>query len=350
MTYILAVCSPLLILYLFAPQHFPQTMDPIQPDSWVYICSGIKSSNLDDSQKINLINSLSSWVQQNVEAKTCDQGAPWFKGRILLPWLISIFANFNSVILILLPAILIYIAICYVWYQLFKKLQSKYSLFLLLAPFLSTHIGWHLALVLSDGPMILGLLLLLLWGERDSFKSSHPLIWIEVCLLINLVTITSRQSWPFLLIFNYYITRNFRINKKFQTNLIKYLLISSPIISIILLPTNNPRNPEVNLGDAIFSSLRSLFSDTWSMVKFFDIFGLIILYYLINFVYKQISSGNINFGVICFILLFFVCSLTVVAAYLSNPVFGQNWRLHLPAIMFGVYVLQKREEFKLKSH
>lgn len=350
MPYILAVTSPLLILYLFAPKHFPQTMDPIQPDSWVYICTGIKNSKLDDSQKINLINSLSSWVQQNVDAKTCEQGAPWFKGRIFLPWLISIFANLNEAILILIPTILIYTAICFVWYQLLKKSQSKYSIFLLIAPFLSPHIGWHLALVLTDAPMILGLLFLLWWGEKYSIKSSHPLIWIEVCLLINLLTITSRQAWPFLLIFNYYITRDFKIDKKINTILIKYLLISSPLTSIALLPTNNPRNPAVNLEDAIFSSVRSLLSDTWSMIKYFDIFGLLIIYLLFNFVYKQIVFRDINFDVLCFMLLFIVCSLTVAAAYLSNPVFGQNWRLHLPAIMFGIYILQKREEFKLKSH
>ncbi len=340
--YIAVVFLPLVAIYIYAPSHLPQSMDPVQPDSWTYICEGLKNSNLNTVEQAKILEKISNWVEQSIEPSVCASPTPWFKGRLVLPFLISLITILPQPILIILPSILIYLYISLIWYQLVAKKNTMYSFLVLLLPFLSTHLGWHLSLVLTDGPMMAGILTLLLLNEKAIVKEKFTYIWILAFVLANIWTLGSRQSWPYVLLINFYILFNSQnpTKEKYAKRKFFFALII-PISSLLILKNLNPRYPGNTLFNSALNSFISIWSDLWSMFKYFDAPGLFILFLLAVYSISQFKLKKVSFDFIVFLLLFIACSLSVAAAYWSNPVYGQNWRLHLPAIFFGLYVSTK---------
>jgi hypothetical protein len=341
--YLAVVTFPILVMYLYAPKHFSPTMDPLQSDSWVYICQGLKNSNLNSNNQLIVIEKLSKWVQQTIDPSTCSNGSPWFAGRIVLPFLISVSTFTANPILVYFPTLLIYAYICFAWFILVGKKHDTFSMLILILPFLSTHIGWHLTLVLTDGPMIAGLLTLLLLHEKVFSKENFNKMWYLVFIFSNFWTLYSRQSWPYLIAINIYVLfKGSRISRG-QEILPKIALIfGAPIFFLISANSSNPRYPGSTQINSLLSAARSLMSDTWSMITHFDIGGLIILMLLTYYFLYVVLQRVINFEFIVYLILNLLCSISVAAAYWSNPVYGQNWRLHLPAIFFGLYVASKQ--------
>jgi hypothetical protein len=273
---------------------------------------------------------------------------PPYRVRLLLPFLMGLTSLIGPWWTLFIPSVLIYLAIGFLTWNLVKQIPNPNWKVkgLALLPFLSPHIGWFLANVMTEGPVVLTSMgiLSVLYSRR---KFSRAFLTIGVMLLAILCLI-SKQSWPIVMILLAISFQSIYPNlKKWNTYVLGFLasISISELIKVIAQDIYgndfgkwNDTAVFLDPANALTGVAKGLSHDMLHLFEFADVFGLVGISLAVAFVFGH--RLNIHYRVlllICFAWGF----ATVGSVYLADGSYGQNWRFFVFAnfLAFPIWVL-----------
>jgi hypothetical protein len=340
-----------LLLYKFLPGRVPLTQTAFQPDSINSLCMGISrfQSNLDS---INLVldSIAKTFYADGFQLACSPEITPPYRTRLFLSFLIGMFSLLGPWWFVLLPSIIIYFALGFIYWLIINRYHKNLTIKELIwyVPFLSPHIGWFLANVMTEGPLLLFLLLIsYITYVNQIQKRSVELILIGVLATLSLFT---KQSWPLVaLVLASYLIERFKGSKKL--NLYVFSVGATFLASIFvkkiggLLYGNdfgewNDSAVFVDPAGAIKGVLLGIRYDAIHLLTFWDPFGVVGICGAIWIIGFKIRNWQIRLTLIGAAGWGFA---TMGSVYLADGSFGQNWRFLVFAIFmaYPLYLIDK---------
>jgi hypothetical protein len=335
------------LLYFFLPGRYPVTLTAFQPDSINSVCMAFNMFNASDARiEQVLLNIEEHFYNSNWNLACSTEITPPYRVRLLLPFLMGLTSLVGPWWTLFIPSILIYFAIGFLTWNLVKSTPNPNWKIkgLALLPFLSPHIGWFLANIMTEGPVVLACLgiLHLLYSRR---KSSRVFLTAGV-LLLTFLCLLSKQSWPIAMIL---LAISFQSIYPEISKSITYALgfiVSFSISEIIKSIARGIYGRDFGKWDdvaifldptnALVGITKGLKHDLLHLFEFADIFGLVGISLAVAFIFAK--RIDIHFRVlllICFAWGF----ATVGSVYLADGSFGQNWRFFVFANFLAVPIV-----------
>jgi hypothetical protein len=330
-----AQCVFVLFAYVINPGRTNVTLTAFQPDSLNSIC--LAEIFAPDKASFNLkVQELIDFFEVKEGSFTCySEFVVTYKTRIFLPIIISLFGTIGTWPFMLFPSILIYFLIGFTYWRLVREfaIKSNKNFIFSICPFLSPHISGHLVNLMSEGPALLFLLILIAVLPRAlmewSLKSTAaPTVAVFSGLL-------SRQIWPIIsIILSETAYSTFIKLRKYHRLLIASLFFLLPFVfSVLIDRLLNPvistyGREEWNIGlmlsnvDCAFLGLKlGLIDDFKHVMQFVDLPFVIFSILLFMFWKKTSLQGRI----VLFVSL--AWGLTTISfVYLADGSYGQNFR------------------------
>jgi hypothetical protein len=317
------------LLFFVIKGNFGRTLSPVQPDSLLYICKGLSGGNLEPHQVSEILKNLNLYFQISTRSELqCGPTPGSFSGRLVLSFLIGIFAITGAWWAVLIPTILISNLCVYIWWLLTKEWvasRGKPGILLGILPWASPHIGFYVSLVLTEGPLILAVLLLLLQIRKAQTNSWY---WLAVPITIAFGLMV-RQSWPiFAIILATALTT--LVKSIFQKTVVFSLgFIATASISTLTPQLSETQIDFLNFRSGISGLLLGIRHDFLHIFEFIDLPAVALLYLLIFNGRRKLSSVQ----KITAIGLMSFSSFTCYAVYLGDGSYGQNWRYFAPTFL-----------------
>jgi hypothetical protein len=314
-----------------------RTLSPIQPDSFLYICKGLGNSGLTTNEIQSLLKSLNNFYDIAPGATLeCGTAPSFYSSRITLSYVIGLFAKTQIWWMTLIPSIIISLLVVVTWWALTKEWVSTNGfrgLAVGLLPWLSPHIGLYVSLVLTEGPLTLSSLLLILVIRKTKSKSYY-LLAIPPIIIAGLLV---RQSWPiFAFILGAGIASNFN---GARTRLTSFSLgfMSVAIVSLLTPQLTGTKIDFLNITDGLVGLLKGLRHDFWHLIQFVDLPALTLIALFLFGREQQLSKLQRIVGIGLVIFSCFTC----YSVYLDDGSYGQNWRYFSPSILviLAMYLL-----------
>lgn len=350
--HILAVqISTIFLLYFFLPGRVPVTLTAFQPDSINSVCMAMNMFNASDAKIADaLLNIEEHFYNVDFDLACSPEITPPYRVRLLLPFLMGLTSLIGPWWTLFIPSVLIYLGIGFLTWNLVKQIPNPNWKVkgLALLPFLSPHIGWFLANIMTEGPVVLGCIgiLSLLYSRR---KSSRTYLTVGV-LLLSVLCLLSKQSWPIVMIMlAISFQRIYPEFKKFITYFLG-LFISISVSELIKALARHIYGSDfgkwndtaifLDPENALVGVVKGLSHDFLHLFEFADVFGLFGISLAVAFVFSHYISVHFRFLLlICFAWGF----ATVGSVYLADGSYGQNWRFFVFAnfLAFPVWILSK---------
>lgn len=343
--------------YVINPGRTAITLTAFQPDSINSVCiaSQFSEKNKQFTQKVD---SLIQYFNAKDEGFSCpEKYITTYKTRLTLPLLMLIFGQVGPWYFLLFPSIGIFLAIGFIYWRLTASyaVLSKPKFFLTLLPFLSPHISGHLANLMSEGPAVLGILLLLYLTNIDP-KSWRAAQYVLI-FVVMLFGLASRQIWPIIsIILIHFANHDLQETRRMFRIPIKVVIAFTPllmskiieILSSSFLKSYGEAEWRISiLVERPFDAIEGLFSgitdDLLHVLRFADFAFLAFIFLLITSLRKMNQRSFSIFAVcICWGLA------TTSFVYLADGSYGQNFRF----LVFGFFlapVLLAQQEGASKS-
>jgi hypothetical protein len=324
-------------LYWIIRGKYGATFSPLQPDSSLYVCRGLKISGLDEKSRSLVLDQVTRIFRgQSSGTISCGELPSHYQSRILLPFLMSIFAHTGIGFLLAFPTLAISLGTILVWWRLTYPLLKNFisiGLCLALAPWMSPHFGGHAFLMLTEGPLLLITLSIVWLGES---KFSHNYYW-PILTILAALGIINRQSWPILgVVAGYSILRKWKLSSRKLTVLIfSVSTLCAGIFAGILTHERNRSISYSQYDDALSGIIKGIAGDFSHTVKFVDIPGVIVLIsmlaiFLIKGAFQEKLASLLLLGVTLY---------SVGGVYLDDGSYSQNWRYFLINGFLSIYFL-----------
>jgi len=339
------------LLYVILPGRVALTLTAFQPDSINSLCMGLLWFQNDPDSISRILNAIADKFYADGVVLGCSpELTPPYRTRFFLSFLIGLFSLTGIWWFVLLPSILVYLLIGYIFWRIgaefYTEIRVK-QLYLFL-PFLSPHIAWFLANVMTEAPLMLSILGLIYFTYVKKLDSRN-LEYLVISILFVLALI-SKQSWPIMtvVIGAYLVTRNPRKKKPFL-----YLIALS--ISIIFAQfvkaagsylygddfgTWNDFAVFQNPMGAIEGIVLGLRNDLYSLFEFGDVFGVLGIGIATWIIFAKIKTLEIR------LILWTAVAwglATMGSVYLADGSYGQNWRFLVFAsfLAYPLYLIDK---------
>ena len=321
-----------IILYVLLPGHADIKRTAFQPDSINSVCMGLEMghSNLDKTSKVE--SSISKYFGAKLQCP--DSITPPYRTRLLLPALIALFSKVNLWWAVFIPSVIIYFLFGYIYYKLTKNfnLRQKYSFLVLLSPFLSIHLGWFFANIMTEGPVALFLTgLAFFWLRGEEFSNNFVSL---ASLGLGIGAIYSKQVWPIVAVTWIIIIsqRDFSKKYKYIFGTVAFFVAYAINYSTQLVGTRmygsdfgawNQWSIFQQPGKAVNGIFLGIRHDLLAPFMFFDIPFFLILFFL----YLLFKSNKVAGSVKILIAVYITWSTATLAeVYLADGSYGQNWR------------------------
>ena len=305
--------------------------------------------NENESQK--KLNAISNHFYHSGKNLSCgSELTPPYRTRLLLPILIGVASLFKPWWAVCIPSILIYFAIGFLYAKFVSKLKPKANLgtqLFLLIPFLSPHIGWFLANIMTEGPLLLILLLMLNILVRSPMKATKS--ELPIFLLLGNAALFTKQSWPMVAVMFYTYFEKRKFFSKTVAAILSVLgcFTASELVKIVGSSIYGSDFGNWNDFSLFAHPLRALKGvelglshDLFNLAKFGDVFGFIgIGFSLYLLLFGKLTATNR-----LILATSFLWGLaTVGTAYIADGSFGQNWRFFVFAtfLAFPMWFNQK---------
>jgi hypothetical protein len=317
------------LLYFVVKGNFGRTLSPVQPDSLLYICKGLNGANLNPNEVSKILEKLDLYFRISTSSELqCGPIPGSFSGRLALSFLIGIFALTGVWWAVLIPTILISMLCVYVWWLLTREWVISRGLpgiLLGILPWTSPHLGFYVSLVLTEGPLILTILLLLLQIRKAQNNSWY---WLALPITIS-AGLVVRQSWPIFAII--LATALTTLARSSIQRIVLFLLGLIVIASLSrLTPQLSQTNIDfLNVSGGITGLLLGLRHDFLHIIEFIDLPAVVLVCLLIFKGRRKLSSVQ----KITAIGLMLFSGFTCYAVYLGDGSYGQNWRYFAPTFM-----------------
>ena len=339
----------ILLLYFFLPGRYPVTLTAFQPDSINSVCMALDMFNASDARiEEVLLNIERHFYNKNFDLACSAEITPPYRVRLLLPFLMGITSLVGPWWTLFIPSILIYFAIGFLTWNLVKLTPSPNWKVkgLALLPFLSPHIGWFLANIMTEGPVVLACLgiLTLLYSHR---KSSRAVQTVGI-LLLAVLCLLSKQSWPIVMIL---LAISFQKIYPAIPKSITYALgyiVSISVSELIKIIARGIYGSDfgkwndaaifLDPKNALIGVVKGLSHDFLHLFEFADVFGLVGISLAVALVFVHHINVHFRFLLlICFAWGF----ATVGSVYLADDSYGQNWRFFVFAnfLAFPIWML-----------
>jgi multisubunit Na+/H+ antiporter MnhG subunit len=342
------------LLYFFLPGRVPVTLTAFQPDSINSVCMAFNMFNANDAKIAEaLLNIEKHFYKVDFDLACSPEITPPYRVRLLLPFLMGLTSLIGPWWTLFIPSVLMYLGIGFLTWNLVKQIPKPNWKVkgLALLPFLSPHIGWFLANIMTEGPVVLGCMgiLSLLYSRR---KSSNTSLTIGV-LLLAVLCLLSKQSWPIVMILlAISLQRIYPELKKVITYFLG-LFISISVSELIKALARHIYGSDfgkwndtaifLDPENALIGVAKGLSHDFLHLFEFADVFGLVGISLAVAFVFSHQMNVHFRFLLlICFAWGF----ATVGSVYLADGSYGQNWRFFVFAnfLAFPVWILSKRRD------
>ena len=344
----------ILLLYFFLPGRYPVTLTAFQPDSINSVCMALNMFNASDIRiEEALFNIEGHFYNVNFDLACSAEITPPYRVRLFLPFLMGITSLVGPWWTLFIPSILIYFAIGYLTWNLVKLTPNPNWKVkgLALLPFLSPHIGWFLANIMTEGPVVLACLgiLTLLFSRR---KFSRVVLTVGV-LFLAVLCLLSKQSWPIVMIL---LAISFQRIYPAIAKTITYALgfiVSISVSELIKVIARGIYGSDfgkwndaaifLDPTNGLIGVAKGLSHDFLHLFEFADIFGLagISLAIAVTFSRRII----VHFRIL--LLISFAWGFaTVGSVYLADGSSGQNWRFFVFAnfLAFPIWILASRKD------
>ena len=335
------------LLYFVVKGNLGRTLSPVQPDSLLYICKGLNGANLDPSEVSKILEKLNIYFRISTSSELqCGPIPGSFSGRLVLSFLIGILALTGIWWAMLIPTILISFLCVYIWWLLTKEWVNSRGLsgiLLGVLPWTSPHLGLYVSLVLTEGPLILTILLLLLQIRKAQTNSWY---WLTALIPI-FIGLLVRQSWPiFAIILAAALT-------PLATSIFKRIVVFSlGFFAIATISTLTPQLSEtkidfLNVSGGIYGLILGLRHDFLHIFEFIDLPALVLMCLLIFKGRRKLSS----FQKTTVIGLMLFSGFTCYAVYLGDGSYGQNWRYFAPSflVLLAFYMAPRKSDSRKLS-
>ncbi len=342
------------LLYFFLPGRVSVTLTGFQPDSINSVCMALNMFNANDSRITEvLFNIEKHFYNVNFDLACSPEITPPYRVRLLLPFMMGLTSLIGPWWTLFIPSILIYLAIGLFTWNIVKQIPDPNWKVkgLALLPFLSPHIGWFLANVMTEGPVVLACMgiLSLLYSRR---KFSRAFLTIGV-MLLAILCLLSKQSWPIVMILLAISFQSIYPNlKKWNTYVLGFLasISISELIKVIARDIYgndfgkwNDTAVFLEPANAFIGIAKGLGHDILHLFEFADAFGFVGISLAVAFIFDH--RINIHFRV--FLLICFAWGFaTVGSVYLADGSYGQNWRFFVFAnfLAFPIWILANSKD------
>jgi hypothetical protein len=276
---------------------------------------------------------------------------PPYRVRLLLPFLMGLASLIGPWWTLFIPSVLIYLAIGFLTWNLVKQIPNPNWKVkgLALLPFLSPHIGWFLANIMTEGPVILACLgiLSLLYSSR---KTSKVLLIFGV-LLLAVLCLLSKQSWPIVMIFLAISFQRIYPEVKMVITYFLGLIISISVSELIKALARHIYGSDfgkwsdtaifLDPENALVGVVKGLSHDFLHLFEFADFFGLVGISVAVAVTFTR--HINVHFRTLLLVCFGWGCA-TVGSVYLADGSFGQNWRFFVFAnfLAIPIAIIQNR--------
>ena len=344
----------ILLLYFFLPGRYPVTLSAFQPDSINSVCMALNMFNASDARiEEVLLNIERHFYNTNFDLACSTEITPPYRVRLLVPFLMGTTSLVGPWWTLFIPSILIYFAIGFLTWNLVKQTPNpnwKVKGFALL-PFLSPHIGWFLANIMTEGPVVLACLgiLTLSYSRREY---SRIVLTIGI-LLLAVLCLLSKQSWPIVMIL---LAISFQRIYPAIAKSITYALgfiVSISVSELIKIIARGIYGSDfgkwndaaifLDPTNALIGVAKGLSHDFLHLFQFGDIFGLLGISLAIAITFtRRINAHFRILLLICFAWGF----ATVGSVYLADGSYGQNWRFFVFSnfLAFPIWILANRKD------
>jgi len=340
------------LLYVYLPGRVSMTLTAFQPDSINSLCMGITRFQQDLEGVNRILGSISkTFYGSGFNLACANDLTPPYRTRLVLSFLIGIFSILGPWWFVLLPSILIYFAIGLVYWLIISKYfkSINYMSLIWYLPFFSPHIGWFLANVMTEGPLLLFLLLITYITYVRRIKNQN--LELAIVLLLSVLSLLSKQSWPLVtVVFAAYLIRRFA---RFSAPVIyaTTLLFSLAVSSLAKALGSSMYGKDFgkwndlaifeNPGEAIKGVFLGLRADTVHLFAFGDIFGVVGICMAIWIIVFKVRQLEIKITLLCATGWGLA---TIGSVYLADGSYGQNWRFMVFAFVlaFPLYLIDRQ--------
>lgn len=338
--------------YVINPGRTSLTLTAFQPDSINSLCIASNLSN-NDPNFVKKVGSLIKYFGVKEDGFQCPEDfITTYKTRLALPALMLLFGQVGPWFFLLLPSIFIFFTIGYMYWGMTCRYAVKNwkNFLLVLLPFYSPHIAGHLGTLMSEGPAILSLLILLkIAFHTKKYWGSKNLFWL---IVFTLVALASRQIWPIistiLLMYSHENLRESRRSIKHSLLLFAAFvpfLLSKIVESIasLMLVTYGEKDWKISIlfespKKALVGLFRGVTDDFIHVWNFFDLAFVIFSLLLLGQI-KQMNRISL--------MMFSTCvtwgALTISFVYLADGSYGQNFRFLVFALFLAPVLLAQQE-------
>lgn len=349
--------STVFILYVYLPGRVSLTLTAFQPDSINSLCMGISRFQPDIVGINKILDFISTtFYGTDVTLGCTAELTPPYRTRLFLSFLIGLFSLLGPWWFVLLPSILIYFGIGFVYWLVVNKYLKNLTLKNLIwfVPFFSPHMAWFLANVMTEGPLLLFLLLItyITYIKKLQNQNLELLVVSTLCLL----SLFSKQSWPLVtaVLAAYLIRRFTRFNRALIYGIsLLVSLAASTLVKIIgagLYGKDfgkwNDFAIFLNPAEAAKGIFLGLRADAIHLFAFGDIFGVVGICTALWIILFKVRSSEIKFT----LLVALAWGLaTIGSVYLADGSYGQNWRFMVFAFVlaFPLYLIDRQSHLKV---
>ena len=340
------------MLYVYLPGRVSLTLTAFQPDSINSLCMGISKfqNDLDGINKI--LSSISRTFYEAGTQLTCTNDlTPPYRTRLALPFLIGAFSILGTWWFVLVPSILIYIGIGYIYWLIIKSYHEfiSYKELIYFLPFFSPHIGWFLANVMTEGPLLLFLLLIVYITYVSNIRNVKLEIFVVSALCV--FSLFTKQSWPLVTaVLAAYAINRFSSIRVPAVYLGSFLLTFGASLLVkrvgsVLYGGDfgkwNDLAIFMNPTGAVKGLLLGLRADTLHLFALGDIFGLLGIVSAIWIILFKVKQIEIKITLLCATGWGMA---TIGSVYLADGSYGQNWRFMVFAFVlaFPLYLIDRQ--------
>jgi hypothetical protein len=341
------VLLPVLALYAVLPGHVDTKRTAFQPDSINSVCMSFKFAHSNPEQVVFVLQNIQNYFKTQ---NSCPESiTPPYRTRLLLPILIGEFSKLGYWWAFMLPNIFIFFGVGLLYYRLITQSSQsdRFPLLLLLLPFLSPHVSWFFANIMTEG-----FAALFLFGMAFFWLSErrYSIIFTSLSsLLLGAGAIFTKQVWPIVIavwiviIWQRAATTRLRLVLSAAAAITGYYLsyLAQVIGGNLYGSDFRPWNQFSVLKhpfSAMHGVVLGLTHDFINSIKFFDPAFFIILYCTYLLFRSKKVSGPIKMFMTVSLLWGFG---SVGEVYLADGSYGQNWRFFSFALIFVIPVLLK---------
>lgn len=338
-----------LALYAVLPGHVNTERTAFQPDSINSVCMSFKSLKTNPEQAALVLQGIQNYFK--TQTSCSDSITPPYRTRLLLPILIGIFSKLGRWWTVMLPSIFIFFGVGFLYCRLTNQysLSDRFQLLLLLLPFLSLHIGWFFADIMTEGLVTLFLLGMAFFWLSE--KRTSVIFTSVSSFLLGTGAIFTKQVWPIVIavwiviIWQRAVTTRLRLALSATATITGYCL--SYLVQVIggnLYGSDSGPWNQLSVLKHPFLALHGITlgisHDFMNSIKFFDPAFFIILYCTYLLFRSKKVSGPIKMLMTVSLLWGFGA---VGEVYLADGSYGQNWRFFSFALIFVIPILLKTE-------